>query len=663
VDCELILERYEGWFVLSGFSELANFVSRFELISDHCFERSVLELSKLLRWEYLSQLALLSTEKWRGWGREVNGPVIRKQANRRRAVTEHDQENLWDDRIARRLECVTSLCELVIISVDRCFSSSANLALSRGDDSSYHVNASYILLKYEQKLSNCLALVKTTWEQILELTDASYFYLDVNIVHIIQGQSLLTSSEDYHFIENCMQNEILFPIVTDRQQRLGIFRRLSVIPYLIPSLYIFIEDTKHVEPSVKIMKRLLPSRFKEFVRQAFERLHTSQTQIMKQRSETMFRLFSHSAKECFQVAYQQLWLFAMRRFPEMTCIQSRKNAERSMKVITSEAEEWWHRFDELASKNGFDSAQIHHLCTQNSKKKMIRDFLHQARPSDVYQFDETVLNSEIQRISRSLSDVQLRDIHRSAAEFSFDAQRSLKLSERCGRPFYQSFMLNRKVLFREMIYNDDSELVEIAEQRRRNITSLAIKRDTFRAFFDNLAPVSRIETVMSSANDEGDAFIVSVSHSLRNENSANLPHKYRSKESLSDIMLSSNLLQNFIQTNLQNQSRHIMLYDLDLTRFHCIEFTEIIFKHFLLRHEECVYYCIDQTGRLNTVGLRKLYNTTLKSKNIMFFENFAQTRTGSRDRTITNLNALKLEMTVCETVNNRTSFLEELSSS
>lgn len=668
-------------------------VSRFEFISDHCFERSVLELSKLLRWEYFLQLALLSTEKWRGWGRKVNGSIIRKQANRRRAVTEHDQENLWDDCIARRFECVTSLCELVIISVDRCFSSSANLALFRDDDSSYYVNASYkFLLKYEQKLSNCLAVVKTTWEQILKLTDTSYFHLDVNIVHIIQSQSLLTFSENYHFIENCMQNEILFSTVMNRQQRLDIFRRLSVISYLILSLYIFIEDTKHIESFIKIMKRLLLLWFKNFVRQAFERLYTSQTQIMKQRSETMFRLFSHSAKECFQVIYQQLWLFVMRRFFEMTDIQSRKNAERSMKIITSETEKWWHRFDELASKSEFDFAQIHHLCTQNSKKKIIRDFLHQTQSSDVYQFDETVFNSEIQRISRSLSNVQLRDIHRSAAEFYFNAQRSLKLSKRCDRLFYQSFLLNRKVLFREMIYNDDSKLVEIAEQRRRNINSLAIKRNIFRAFFDNLASVSRIETVMSSVNNKVDAFIVSVSHSLRNENlswestfessstthrlsqfsarrnnfnehQANLSHKYRLKESLSDIMLSSNLLHNFIQMNLQDQSMHVMLYDLNLTWFHCIEFTEINFNHFVLRHKECVYYCIDQIERLDTVDLKKLYNTILKSKNIVFFENFAQTRTGSRSRTMTNLNALKLEMTICETVNNRKSFLEELPSS
>lgn len=214
-----------------------------------------------------------------------------------------------------------------------------------------------------------------------------------------------------------------------------------------------------------------------------------------------------------------------------------------------------------------------------------------------------------------------------------------------------------------MIYNDDSKLVEIAEQRRRNIISLAIKRNIFCIFFNNLASVSCIETVMSSVNDEDDAFIISVSHSFRNENSVNLSHKYHSKESLSDIMLSSNLLQNFIQMNLQNQFKHIILYDFNLIRFHCIKFTEIIFTHFLLQHEECVYYCIDQIERLDTVDLRELYNITLKSKNIMFFENLAQTCTDLRDRTITNLNALKIEMTICKTVNNRTSFLEELSSS
>ncbi len=243
-----------------------------------------------------------------------------------------------------------------------------------------------------------------------------------------------------------------------------------------------------------------------------------------------------------------------------------------------------------------------------------------------------------------------------------------------------------------MIYNDDSKLDEIAEQRRRNIISLAIKRNIFCVFFDNLASVSCLETVMSSVNDKNDAFIVSVSHSLRNENlaqqstfessstthrssqfnarrnnfnqhQANLSHKYCLKKSLSDIMLSSNLLHNFIQMNLQDQSMHVMLYNLDLTRFHCIEFTEINFNHFVLRHEECVYYCIDQIERLNTVDLRKLYNTILKSKNIMFFENFTQTCTDLRSRTMTNLNALKLKMMICKTVNNRKSFLEKLSSS
>lgn len=202
-----------------------------------------------------------------------------------------------------------------------------------------------------------------------------------------------------------MQDGVLFPAVTGKQQRLDIFHRLSVIPYLIPSLYTFIENTKYIEPPAKIMKKLLPPRFKGSFCQAFRRLHTGQTQIMEQRSETAFSSLSLSAEECFQVAYQQLWLLAMRRFPEMTGTQPRKDAGKPMEAITGGAEEWWHRFGELAVKAGFDSAQIRHICTQNPEERMIRDFLHQARPSDVYQFDETVFNSEVQRISRSLSDV------------------------------------------------------------------------------------------------------------------------------------------------------------------------------------------------------------------------------------------------------------------
>ena len=243
-------------------------------------------------------------------------------------------------RIARRLGCITSLYGLVVTSADRYFPSSANLALSRGDDNSYDADASYILLKYEQELYNCLGLVKTTWEQILDPTGASHLHLDANTVHTIQDRSLLTSSEDYHFIEKCMQDGVLFPAVTDKQQRLDIFHRLSVIPYLIPSLYTFIENTKYIEPPAKIMKKLLPPRFKGSVCQVFRRLHTGQTQIMEQQSETAFSSLSLSAEECFQVAYQQLWLLAMRRFPEMTGTQLRKDAGRLMEAITGGAKKW-----------------------------------------------------------------------------------------------------------------------------------------------------------------------------------------------------------------------------------------------------------------------------------------------------------------------------------
>lgn len=103
-----------------------------------------------------------------------------------------------------------------------------------------------------------------------------------------------------------------------------------------------------------------------------------------------------------------------------------------------------------------------------------------------------------------------------------------------------------------------------------------------------------------------------------------------------------------------------MIYDFNLTRFYYIKSIKINFKHFILRHKKCVYYYINQIERLDIIDLRKLYNIILKLKNIMFFKNFASTRINSRNRIITNLNVFKLEMTIYEIINNKTSFLKEL---
>jgi len=54
----------------------------------------------------------------------------------------------------------------------------------------------------------------------------------------------------------------VLPAVTADDQRLRIFDRVYSIEHVIPSIYTFLEDTKYLEPPVRILKELLPGKCK-----------------------------------------------------------------------------------------------------------------------------------------------------------------------------------------------------------------------------------------------------------------------------------------------------------------------------------------------------------------------------------------------------------------
>jgi hypothetical protein len=59
-------------------------------------------------------------------------------------------------------------------------------------------------------------------------------------------------------IELQMKNGQLFPTVRDRHSRRGIYQRAINIKGRIPSLLLFIEDTKYLEAPAKALKSLFP---------------------------------------------------------------------------------------------------------------------------------------------------------------------------------------------------------------------------------------------------------------------------------------------------------------------------------------------------------------------------------------------------------------------
>lgn len=192
--------------------------------------------------------------------------------------------------------------------------------------------------------------------------------------------------------------------------------------------------------------------------------------------------------DCIWKAYLQIWLFEMRHFPEMVGISPRKDDGKPKPAVQRPDDNLWHRIAKLALKGNFDSAAIRQYIGRDPDVKMASEFLRQCRPTEHYNFDETVFSSEVQRIATTLRAVQARGTTSTAPLLSFNGQGNMSLADRCGRPFEQSFLDDKKYLFISYIYNThwaSLSLEQLTSLRQRHLTSFMVKRDIFHAFFGN----------------------------------------------------------------------------------------------------------------------------------------------------------------------------------
>ena len=122
--------------------------------------------------------------------------------------------------------------------------------------------------------------------------------LDTNTVHLLQARCLFLFSENHHTVHKDMQNDVLFFIITDVATCQGIWYQLNTIIYMIPSLYIFLKNTKYLELCAKIMKCLLSVKFKNSIRQAFRQHHMGQSQCQIQLTEYSFSIWASDLDDC-----------------------------------------------------------------------------------------------------------------------------------------------------------------------------------------------------------------------------------------------------------------------------------------------------------------------------------------------------------------------------
>lgn len=134
-------------------------------------------------------------------------------------------------------------------------------------------------------MTHYLCQVRKTWTQILGDEEADQLQLDANTVAILQGWCPLLSLEDRAHVQSRFLTEDVLPAVKADDEQSQVFNCACSIEHVIPSIHTFLEDMKYLEPSTRILKKLLLGKCKDSMSQHFSALHSEQTKVKVQMSE------------------------------------------------------------------------------------------------------------------------------------------------------------------------------------------------------------------------------------------------------------------------------------------------------------------------------------------------------------------------------------------
>ena len=316
---------------------------------------------------------------------------------------------------------------------------------------------------------NYLHHIRSAWDRIT-LGDPR-LHVDTETVRLLQLRIPRYSQEDRDIITTSMNERALFRYVTDPHLRASLLTRILGLPYTIPSLYSFSEDTKYLQACAPVFKRIVSNNFdKSFKAELTKRYNGSgrgEDQIPLETGEQSFTFGHGSEEEAFEAGYAQLWLFAMRHFPELGGSPLRKDPGHQRPVSKPTAEYLWHWLGHLASHLGFHSAEINLLCQEDPDMKMSIAFLKHARPQVFNATDNC--QAKIKAVYEILQSIPSTSLPPDQPVMSIN--NGCGIEQRCGRPHESTHYADKDLLF----YGNVAKDVESAISTWP--TSFLFKRD------------------------------------------------------------------------------------------------------------------------------------------------------------------------------------------
>ena len=321
--------------------------------------------------------------------------------------------------------------------------------------------------------------IRKTWTHIVGDNRDNQRQLDANTVAILQGRCPFLSTEDRTFVHMRMVAYDILPALKDGHQREGIFNRICSVEHIIPSIYTCIEDTKWLEPGVRILKELLPINGRGSISQQFRALHNGQADMKVQTSEFTYEDRTAASGDSFPLSYRQLFLFTLRHFPAMDGQAPRKDVAKQSSLNSGIQQRWWHELSSLALESGYRGLRRKYQDRKAADAKAIEDCVRSILPSKYYQIDSAHMRRIVQLNCQLIGDVPYSERPKVFPELtSDDDDCGSDISNRCGRPYEQYFQADQESLFPDYIYPKPYSPVP-----KRYLTSFAVKRDFFHSFF------------------------------------------------------------------------------------------------------------------------------------------------------------------------------------
>jgi hypothetical protein len=292
-------------------------------------------------------------------------------------------------------------------------------------------------------------------------------FVDASSVVKLQSLSPQHSTADLLLISDAIDNNEIFPKIKDRESRNTLRRNICSLDNSVPSLQTFFEDMKYLEPCAKVLKALLPSKTKQSVCRGLMGSYFEPPILLVEHAYNDLR--THDTRQrTATLAYQQLWLFALRNFPLMTNFTAKKVCDKDKPHAVEPSPVIWQEFGSLALSLGFKTAHASELSAQNPTKIIVDQLL--GRYVECGLVDQAAKDN----IARALRG--LRRARGTPINPIFTGSEPLPLNERCGRPFEDDHNSDRLSLYLPQVYHSPST--------GENITSFYRKWSMFRMFMD-----------------------------------------------------------------------------------------------------------------------------------------------------------------------------------